>query len=70
MNTPAQSNPIINPTPLQECLIEHPEIHVVECYFLLEENEFHTLPYIAQLLKKAGFSAHEIAEAMKIYMES
>lgn len=55
---------------IMERLIEHPEIRVVDCYFILESLQFHTLPYIAEHLIKAKFTAHKIAEAMKLYMES
>lgn len=43
-------------------------LKVVECYFLLRDNEFHTLHYIVTHVLKDSFSAEEIGEAMKIYM--
>lgn len=50
--------------------LNNPEtpLSVVECYFLLRDNEFHTLHYIVTHVLKDSFSAEEIAEAMKIYM--
>ena len=59
-------------------LLEYPDIlnnpstplSVVECYFLLRDNEFHTLHYIITHVLKDKFTAKEIGEAMKIYMLS
>lgn len=50
-------------------LVEHPSIRVVECFIQLKSLEFHTLWHIAAMLAKCGFTAEEIADAMKIYMK-
>jgi hypothetical protein len=55
---------------LFERLVNHPELRVVEAYFQLESLQFHTLYHIAEVLGKAGFTADQISQAMKIYMES
>lgn len=51
-------------------ILNDPEtpLKVVECFFLLRDNEFHTLHYIVTQVLKGKFSAEEIGEAMKIYM--
>ena len=59
-------------------LLEYPDtlndpetpLRVVECYFLLRENELHTLYRVSEILSKAGFTAEEIGAACKIYMEN
>ncbi len=51
-------------------LVDHPEIAVVDCYFQLESLQFHTLHYISERLLAAGYTAAQISEATKIYLES
>lgn len=53
-------------------ILNEPEtpLRVVQCYFLLRENEFHTLYRVSEILSKAGFTAEEIGAACKIYMEN
>lgn len=58
-----------NPT-LYNCLVEHPEILVVDCYFQLESMQFHTLHWISEKLLSAGYTTDQISQAMKIYMET
>lgn len=59
-----------NPQNVYPDILNNPEtpLRVVECYFLLRENEFHTLHYIITHVLKSKFSAEEIGEAMRIYM--
>jgi len=68
-SNPYQSIAETNPK-LYATLVEHPEIMVVDCYFQIESLQFHTLYYIAETLGKAGYTADQISQAMKIYMES
>lgn len=58
-----QTNPALYKT-----LIDHPEIRVVDCYFHLEANQFHTMWHVVEKLLTSGFTRQEISEAFKIYM--
>lgn len=60
------------PTQSYPDILNDPEtpISVVEIYFLLRDNEFHTLHYIVEKVLGNKFKAEDIGAAMKIYMES
>jgi hypothetical protein len=44
------------------------DIKIAECYFLLCDNDMHTLHYIVKQVLGDKFTPHEIGEAMKLYM--
>ena len=71
MNTGTSIQSIAETNPaLYNRLVDHPEIMVVGCYFQLESMQFHTLHWISEKLLAAGYSADQISQAMKIYMET
>lgn len=44
------------------------DIKIAECYFLLCDNDMHTLHYIVERVLGNKFTPYEIGEAMKLYM--
>ena len=71
MNTGTSIQSIAETNPaLYNRLVDHPEIMVVACYFQLESMQFHTLHCISERLLAAGYSADQISQAIKIYMET